>query len=1279
METIRRRFGRDVQMDRSEFSRVLNDVGPVYSGLADKLFTAFDTNRDGRLDAHELAGGLSVLAGNVKKNEKLSLMFEMYNTSGSDSISRQEMQRFMDSMFTVALQYADDQIHSFDNLLSNSTSHARRAGVGSGSDLMDDIQRQLRNKLKMHQNRVVDDAFARAPGDRLSKVEFKRWADSQPNMFRWLTELGKKWTHQLQKNTTRSSSAAQRKFQGVRLDDVHTMVKQLVRGNRMTEADIENVLERLRLKNRALKRRIMSAFRDRNGEVSTHEFCSCLAMLCSSGNPRQKLEFAFRMFDSDGSGTLTRIEVESFVQDFFKMARVGLKKMIKGVSEMFPGDDERFIRTMEQLTDTRIRQFATKVVDDAMRFSSNGALDQRQFKDWCGQGDGMSRYLEDIGAQFMDSIDEEYYADLDGGQQFDDNEQWEPASQRVGLDDSYNDIELFLKGGQSASSGYNDSSRDPYGGDSRRDASASRDSYRDRGLEGVTRSAKEDQFLNRLGVQGETVDGMTGTHRAWRFGREAYPRRYQHVVQRRRTSGRPRSNLYKNHHLRFLQKMDVRKIAQVFMNESRAGEMQYQQFARALGQLGVQNEAIAKGMFSAFDANGNGSLDLNEFTSGIAVLSVGDFREKVRLAFEVFDRRQTGRISRADLKKYLHSFYLVVRGTIARVTSSVADVFGVASSDSAVLAGSNDRRASFGKRFASTLDRHLSRIIEQMVDGAFRRAKDGYEGGGNLSLADFQHWAEEQPNLVAWYENLGQQWLSSINARSKNSGSSVMAYRSARQANLRRMFQEMDLHSLIRDLQRRSGGGGGGGGKWHDIDQRDFTHIVKEHVRAPSIAVVDKLFSAFDVENKGRIDAREAIAGLCVLGIGSQGHSNRNYMRALFQMFDQDRSGSIERDEMTQCFRSFFMLAYDVVHNSLLNCSELFGSDDTFVSACWDVVDEHTNDTLKRIVETIFRKADTGRDGKIQWNEFERWENRDHSLADWMGTVADMWCETIAEDDALFPSNEDELTHGNRYPEELEPHMQADYDDYKDHYSSVQRGYGKKKKNKYRPPYFLSGPLAPVPGGLGAMGYPYQSYLKKIFSLTLISHRTNHKKFTYRNPYAKRTCFSFHSSNPNIIEIKAPQLVIPPSQERFARLTFHPASPGNSECLLYIHNDDADRNEECIRFDLSYMKDATNVRPHHNPNTQYPTPNATARACFAASFDYVCAQPYDKFAGLYGAKTYWGYDGADTGEDPFEARMWDSRGGGGGGRVRSQQPGLWDGYEGARCPLHFLVQIGCGT
>jgi hypothetical protein len=52
-----------------------------------------------------------------------------------------------------------------------------------------------------------------------------------------------------------------------------------------------------------------------------------------------------------------------------------------------------------------------------------------------------------------------------------------------------------------------------------------------------------------------------------------------------------------------------------------------------------------------------------------------------------------------------------------------------------------------------------------------------------------------------------------------------------------------------------------------------------------------------------------------------------------------------------------------------------------------------------------------------------------------------------------------------------------------------------------------------------------------------------------------------------------------------------------------------------------------------------------------------CLQPYDKFAGLYGAKTYWGYDGADTGEDPFEARMWDTR-----QPAHTRPPKQWDGY-----------------
>ena len=83
----------------------------------------------------------------------------------------------------------------------------------------------------------------------------------------------------------------------------------------------------------------------------------------------------------------------------------------------------------------------------------------------------------------------------------------------------------------------------------------------------------------------------------------------------------------------------------------------------------------------------------------------------------------------------------------------------------------------------------------------------------------------------------------------------------------------------------------------------------------------------------------QVLAGLCCLAVGSNGgQSDKQQLRTLFEMFDRDRSGMIGRDDLATCFRSFFMLAYDVVHNSLLNCSELFGASDDFVNACWDQV-----------------------------------------------------------------------------------------------------------------------------------------------------------------------------------------------------------------------------------------------------------------------------------------------------------------------------------------------------
>ena len=41
------------------------------------------------------------------------------------------------------------------------------------------------------------------------------------------------------------------------------------------------------------------------------------------------------------------------------------------------------------------------------------------------------------------------------------------------------------------------------------------------------------------------------------------------------------------------------------------------------------------------------------------------------------------------------------------------------------------------------------------------------------------------------------------------------------------------------------------------MDKQDFEQMIKQHVRLPSMGIADKIYSAFDIEDCGRIDARE--------------------------------------------------------------------------------------------------------------------------------------------------------------------------------------------------------------------------------------------------------------------------------------------------------------------------------------------------------------------------------------------------------------------------------------
>ena len=363
---------------------------------------------------------MTTLAGSVNKTDKMNIMFDLYDKDRSGTISRTEMSEFMESMYMLAVKFVDDQVRDLTDLLSGDTPHARRQGLGSGSNILSDMQRQLRGKLKNHTQMVVERAFGegRSRGGQLSKAEFTRWAQTQPQMFKWLTDLGKKMQNNMKKAEAKKygDSQVRRQLKNVTLEEVRQMTQQVVRGSVMRESDIREVLGRVNLKNQQLKNRLISAFdRDQRGEIATHEFLSSMAMLCSSGSSRQKLEFAFRVFDTTGKGALGRTELEAFVNDFFKMAKSNIRKLIRGVNELFPGahgdEDRQFGRSIQQLTETRIQEFVRRTVEDAMRtpFAQGGrSLDQRGFEQWCGSSDAMSKYLEEIGSRWLDSIEEDF-------------------------------------------------------------------------------------------------------------------------------------------------------------------------------------------------------------------------------------------------------------------------------------------------------------------------------------------------------------------------------------------------------------------------------------------------------------------------------------------------------------------------------------------------------------------------------------------------------------------------------------------------------------------------------------------------------------------------------------------------------------------------------------------------------------------------------------------------------------------------------------------------------
>ena len=69
---------------------------------------------------------------------------------------------------------------------------------------------------------------------------------------------------------------------------------------------------------------------------------------------------------------------------------------------------------------------------------------------------------------------------------------------------------------------------------------------------------------------------------------------------------------------------------------------------------------VLSGLYTLFDANGDGVVDFTELTSGLSILCGGDRDEKAAAAFALYDYNGDDVITRDEMTRYLTAIFKVV-------------------------------------------------------------------------------------------------------------------------------------------------------------------------------------------------------------------------------------------------------------------------------------------------------------------------------------------------------------------------------------------------------------------------------------------------------------------------------------------------------------------------------------------------------------------------------------------------------------------------------------------
>lgn len=90
-------------------------------------------------------------------------------------------------------------------------------------------------------------------------------------------------------------------------------------------------------------------------------------------------------------------------------------------------------------------------------------------------------------------------------------------------------------------------------------------------------------------------------------------------------------------------------------------------FVEIINQYGVEKEMkqdvfddTCATLYTLFDHDGNGVVDIHELFAGISILFAGNETEKIRVAFELYDESEDGLLQFDEFLAFLASYFTVV-------------------------------------------------------------------------------------------------------------------------------------------------------------------------------------------------------------------------------------------------------------------------------------------------------------------------------------------------------------------------------------------------------------------------------------------------------------------------------------------------------------------------------------------------------------------------------------------------------------------------------------------